>query len=745
MTDTPTLRVRYSKKTAFWMTAAVVLALFVASLFQVRFLQSLENKTIDLRFELRGPRRPEAPVCIAAIDEKSLQEIGRWPWSRSVQADLVKALKKYDTRYVFYDVWFSEPELSQDKQTLDQMEEVLGRRSGTVGGEGLRDRLLSEIKKMRGREDGDTKFANALQEAGNVFLPIVPLYDETGRSPKAEALHATPAELLGSGKEILFTASSLILSIPKIQTAALDSGHIRYTPDPQDGIIRYFLPVIPYGDIWIPHVMVQTARYYLGADQEPARLVPGEYLLVGDKKVPVVLEGAALIDYCGEKGAIPTYSVADILSERLPKEKLKGQVVLVGATADGLFDLRPTPYTKAFPGVEVNANIFENLVSGHFLTLAPGYVQILLVFLMALIMAFLVPRLTPYRGMVAFAVILVAYATAAQAAFSLGRIFIPVVLPLLSLLLTYLLLTTYKLMTEVRHSRYMKQMFQSMVAPSVVEEILKLPAGIELGGEEKTLSVMFSDIRGFTTYSEKHTPHEVVAVLNEYLTQMTYLVFQTEGTLDKYIGDAIMAFWGSPKPQADHAYRSCATALGMKALLHGTLHPKWELEGKEKLQIGIGISTGPMVVGFVGSEHMKNYTLIGDAVNLGSRLEGTTKEYHVEIIISEDTYESVKADMLCRELDLIRVKGKKKPIHLFELVELLPRATEEQKGMVRTFEEGLAFYRACKFQDAEKAFRECQKIHPNDGPSQVFLERCWVLGMNPPDEPWDGVYDMKTK
>jgi adenylate cyclase len=237
----------------------------------------------------------------------------------------------------------------------------------------------------------------------------------------------------------------------------------------------------------------------------------------------------------------------------------------------------------------------------------------------------------------------------------------------------------------------------------------------------------------------------VVEILNEYLTQMTYLVFQTEGTLDKYIGDAIMAFWGAPAHQPDNAYRACSTALGMVDLLHNVLHPKWELEGKEKLQIGIGLNSGPMVVGFVGSESMKSYTLIGDAVNLGSRLEGTTKEYHVEIIVAESTYEQVKNDMLCRELDLIKVKGKNEPIRIYELVDHRLKGAGAKEAKVKAFEEGLALYRQQKWDEAVKCFKVCLEQDPKDGPAEIFVKRCEQLRQSPPGTGWDGVFVMKTK
>ena len=369
----------------------------------------------------------------------------------------------------------------------------------------------------------------------------------------------------------------------------------------------------------------------------------------------------------------------------------------------------------------------------------------ILVLFLALIIWYLVPRVTPTQGSIWFGALLVIYTVLACETFSNGGLLINMTYPVLALMLTFLTLTTYKFRTEVRHSRYMKQMFQSMVTPKVVEEILKMPAGIELGGEEKELTVMFSDIRGFTTYSEKHTPHEVVGILNEYLTQMTNMIFQTEGTLDKYIGDAIMAFWGAPTGQPDHAYRACSTALGMVDLLHATLHPKWESEGKEKLHIGIGLNTGPIVVGFVGSQAIKNYTLIGDAVNLGSRLEGTTKEYKVEIIIGEQTYEHVKMDMLCRELDLIRVKGKMQPIRIYELIDHRLKAAGAKELKVNTFQEGLAYYRLQRWDDAIKRFRVCLELDPEDGPAKIFIDRCEHLKHDTLPADWDGVFVMKTK
>jgi adenylate cyclase len=494
----------------------------------------------------------------------------------------------------------------------------------------------------------------------------------------------------------------------------------------------------------IPHLSLQVVRYFLG-DNQPIQVHDGQYTEVAGRKIPILDNGSALINYCGPTGTIQAYSASDVLNDRVKPDDLKGCIAEIGTTVDGLEDVRPTPFTRNSPGVEINANIMENIISGRFLRLAPEYLKYLFIILLPLLMWYLIPILTPVEGIAVFVLAFIGYVVMACLLFNYSGLVIDVTHPLVSMTLCFGALTTYKFRTEVRHGRHMKNMFQSMVTPKVVDAILKMPGGIELGGEEKELTVMFSDIRSFTTYSEKHTAKEVIGVLNEYLTQMTNMVFVSEGTLDKYIGDAIMAFWGAPVVQEDHAYRACTTALSMTEFLHDVLHPKWEAEGKEKLNIGIGLNTGNMVVGFVGSQAIKNYTLIGDAVNLGSRLEGTTKEYRVEIIISEATYEMVKMDMLCRELDHIRVKGKTKPIRIYELVDRRFKAKPHIQEKVTVFAEGLALYRTQKWDAAASCFKKCLELDPQDGPGAIFADRCQQLKQHPPAADWDGVFVMKTK
>jgi adenylate cyclase len=307
----------------------------------------------------------------------------------------------------------------------------------------------------------------------------------------------------------------------------------------------------------------------------------------------------------------------------------------------------------------------------------------------------------------------------------------------------YLVITVYRYVTEEREKKKIRGAFQYYLTASVVNEILKDPSKLKLGGDKKHLSVMFSDIRGFTSIAEKLSPEELVKLLNEYLTAMTDIVFKYDGLLDKYIGDAIMAVFGAPLDQPDHAFRACRTALEMMSELR-RLREKWAAEGRPDVNIGVGINSGDMVVGNMGSEMRFDYTVMGDSVNLASRLEGINKEYGTNIILSEFTYEIVKDDFTCRQIDAVRVKGKKLPVRIFELICDRKDAPRWQEFTGR-FETGLAKYREGLWDEAIAAFRGVLEIKPDDGPAQLYIDRCEALKENPPEGEWDGVFTMTKK
>jgi adenylate cyclase len=327
--------------------------------------------------------------------------------------------------------------------------------------------------------------------------------------------------------------------------------------------------------------------------------------------------------------------------------------------------------------------------------------------------------------------------------FATEQIWIAAFLPTATLIVNYAAIVSYRFFFEEREKRKVQSAFQQYVAPSIISQLLERPELLQLGGEEKELTALFSDIRGFTSLSEGLPPAELVEWLNEYLSEMTEVIFRHWGTLDKYIGDAIMAFWGAPYPQADHPERACRAALDMLKMLE-KLHTRREPEGRPRMKIGIGIHTGPMLVGNMGSRRRFNFTIMGDNVNLASRLEGINKEFGTHLIISETTYQAVRSLMVARELDYIRVKGKKRPVRIYELL-----ATSEEgrrfDDLVTRFEEGLAAYRGGRWEAAIKTFEALRRDYPYDRPSNVMLERCLALIKQPPEGIWDGVYVMKTK
>jgi adenylate cyclase len=466
---------------------------------------------------------------------------------------------------------------------------------------------------------------------------------------------------------------------------------------------------------------------------------------IGNITIPTDDHGRLLVNYMGPEKTFPHYSIADIIKGRLPAETFRNKIVLVGATAVGIYDLRVTPFSAAYPGVEIHANVIDNILHQNFLLYSSfiRLLDIIAIIAFGLIIGFVVPRLKAVTGIFAFLVSIGAFIAINLFVFSQFNIWMNLTYPLLTMIAIYFGVTIYRYVTEEREKKKIRGAFQYYLTASVINEMLKDPTKLKLGGDKKDLSVLFSDIRGFTTISEKLTPEELVHLLNEYLTAMTDIVFKYDGMLDKYMGDAIMAVFGAPLDQPDHAKRACLTALDMLSELH-RLQKKWQDEGKPVLNIGVGINSGDMVVGNMGSEMRFDYTVMGDMVNLGSRLEGINKEYGSNIIFSEFTYNAVKDSMCCRELDMVRVKGKKMPVKIYEL---LGEKKDESKWkeFISTFEQGLVLYRASQWDEAIATFQKVLAIRPEDGASLMYIERSKNLKENPPPAPWDGVFTMTRK
>jgi len=700
--------------------ALVILAL-VAFFLDPNFLRFMELKALDLRMVSRGPLPTSGQVVIATVDEKSLSEIGRWPWSRSMTAKLVDSLKEYGAKAVGFDIVFAEPEQSTGPSA---------------------DAILAKSVKDAKNVSLGYFFHTSMKDVE--FLSEE--YINASGSLIAGSMYSMVRVKGHDGDYNLIKAHAPVPSIKEIAESGENSGYFNAFPDP-DGVIRWSPLVIKFQDNFYYSLPIALLMQYL--DYPMIVLNMAEFgvdgITLGDLRIPTDESGRLLINYLGPAKTFPHYSISDLIAGRISPDLVKDKIVVVGATATGIYDLRVTPFSPVYPGVELHATVVENILQGNFLEQSAWttFIDICGIIFFGMIIGIAIPRLKALQGILLVMVLLGGFVAGNTLIFAKYNTWLNMVYPVLTMMTIYLVITVYRYFTEEREKKKIRGAFQYYLTASVINELLKDPTKLKLGGDKKDLTVMFSDIRGFTTISEKLTPEELVHLLNEYLTAMTDIVFKYEGLLDKYIGDAIMAVFGAPVDQPDHAMRSCRTALEMMATLKG-LQQKWAAEGRPFVDIGVGINSGDMVVGNMGSNMRFDYTVMGDNVNLSSRLEGINKEYGTHIVISEFTYEVVKEEVFCRELDAVRVKGKKLPVKIYELICERKDAAEHEEYIGR-FHAGLAHYKAARWDEGIAAFKSVLEIRPDDPPAKLYIQRCQDLKENPPEGEWDGVFTMTRK
>ena len=753
---------RFLRLNTFVLSALLVIVLVILYLIGPRFLEVMEYKALDLRFVLRGTIQPGPEVVIAVIDEKSVDEVGRWPWPRSKIAELVQTLADHSAKVIALDIGFFEP----DANTNIGLIEKLGKEIGRLGVHNAR--LTQFLKHEKDLADNDLILAQTIK---NVKPPVIlgqflhmerdesiaHISPEEVRKKIGEidkvinsdyVFVRAPSAVVDVNKKFFIQAYMPEINIPPLVDAAAASGYFNMFPD-ADGTVRWVPMTIQVRDKYYMPLSLQTLRYYLGGVDSFLEVseMGVERVGLGELNLPTDEMGRLLVNYRGPAQTFPHYPIADILAGRLDKGTFKDKIVLVGPTAVGIYDLRVTPYDNVFPGVEIHANIIDSILQKDFLVRPnwSGIFDIGSIILIGLILGLLLPKLSAMTGPFLGLGLLAVLVGGNFALFNRGW-WINLVFPVLSLVVIYIGITIFRYITEEREKRKIKGAFSSYVNPSVVNEMLKNPDMLKLGGDKRIATVLFSDIRGFTTISEKLDPEALVNLLNRYLTIMTDLVFNYDGLLDKYIGDAIMAVWGAPLTQPEHALLACRTSLDMMAELEKLRQTlAQEDENIPYLDIGIGLNTGPMVVGNMGSKTRMDYTAMGDSVNLGSRLEGANKQYGTNIIIAEMTFEQVKDVMYCRELDSVAVKGKKLPVRIYELLGEAGRVSGEKINLARAFTRGVAAYKNRRFKKAEGIFMGIKEHYPDDKPTLLYLDRMAELKLNPPPDDWDGVFVMKTK
>ncbi len=606
----------------------------------------LNYKIYDSYFKIRGKISHSNKILIVAIDEKSLKIVGRWPWPRNILASLIKKLSQNGAYIIGMDIILSEPE-KHDKQ-----------------------------------------LAKAIEDAGNVVLPVFFSFKKGELKPiNFKEFYpylldiALPIDVSNKTKDFAFFSAKGALFPEKVFLEnALALGHINIFPDP-DGVTRKEVLYVEYKGLFIPAFSFEIASLYLGLDQDSIKILPGKGILLGKTLVPTDNLGRMFIPYYGPNYTFKHISAVDVLQNKVPPKCIKNKIILIGATATGLYDLRVTPFSPVFFGVEKHANVIEALISKNFIKPLPNLYFYALYLIFCLIFLLIILNFSAvYSAILSFififGILFIGY-------FSFVKLHLWIS-PFYPALAGFILFLSHNLISYIyteKKSREIKRIFASYVTPQVMEELIKKPELAKLGGERRVVSILFSDIRGFTSLSERLQPEEVVSILNDYFKEMVEIIFKWQGTLDKFIGDAIMVFWGAPLYQEDHALRAVSCALDMIEALKKK-NKEWQNKGLPELKIGIGINTGEVLVGNIGVEGKKmDYTVIGDNVNLASRLESLNKKFNTQILVSEYTVNLIKSyllegklgNILLEEIGEIVVKGKTKPVKVY-------KAERKEKG-----------------------------------------------------------------
>ncbi len=718
------MKTSMSKYNPFVFLLVIVLSVSLAFLLSyTTTFQTLELKLLDLRFALRGPESLEdSPVVIVGIDDQSDESTPhRWPWPRSYFAHVIENLEEAGAAAIGVDVIFDQP----DKYGPEQDDELT--------------RVLSLY-------DNVVLVGKLLQTSQNyTYTTIIPPYEKFLSGNTSWGLVAIEADI--------------------------------------DGFYRRYLIGQQYNDSLLPSFAAQMIRAKEGINKSNVLKTDNNFFYLSGYKIPKYDPNSFLINYKGPAFTFPYYSFDSILDDEdfdlrdeydidsfddpgdpelgIPaglkySGKFKGKIVLIGSTMHELHDNFPTPFLEHYsaegtqvktemPGVEIHANAILAILENNYLKIPSLSISLLIMFFLAVGVFFITRFVHTTWGLFVTIGITIGYVLISVFAFKQFNIFLQVVSPVLVILFCFVGNTVYQYLLSQREKRVLRGAFAHYVPEKVVQDIISNPDKLTLGGEERVVTVMFSDVVGFTTISEKLSPRQLVSLLNEYLTSMTDIVLKNDGIIDKYEGDAIMAEFGVPVFYEKHARAGCVAALEMQHKLE-KLRADWKKENKPMLRARIGINTGEVIVGNMGSKNVFDYTVMGDHVNLGSRLEGANKFYGTEIMISEFTHDIIKNDFFTRPLDLIRVKGKQKPIEVFELIaERSASLNQSYLEMLELYHKGVIEYRKQNWKEAIDLFEYCLKLVPEDYPSQMYRKRCIDFKFTSPSPDWDGVTTMSEK
>ncbi len=723
-----------------------VLALNVAGIFPLPFLERLELAIYDTRVRLTTSDTRDPRIVIIDIDERSIAEEGRWPWRRDRLAHLVDQLVDvYGVEVVGFDMVFPEPE---PIHAVDQLRELAVEYGDAPLAEG--------IERYRPLLDRDAEFARSIAESGRVVLGYF-FHHQASEASRAGVL---PAPLYDADSGLHHTtyavqATGYAGNLEAFQRGALAAGFFSNPVVDEDGVFRRVPVLVEFEQSLYASLSLAALQAYLGVTAEPV-LAPGsdelgsypalEALDIAGTRIPIDANATAMVPYRGPQGSFPYVSAIDVLNGTVADpDALAGTIALLGTTAAGLMDLRATPVQNVYPGVEVHANMIAGMLDGT-VRQRPAYtvaVELLMVVVSGAVLAILLPITGPIAGAVAaLGVLGVVTAINFHAWENLLHV-IPFASALSTIVLVYVLNVVFGFFFEARSKHHLGRLFGQYVPPELVEEMSQNPRRYSLEGEKRELTVLFSDVRNFTSISESMDPHELTRMMNAFLTPLTRAVHQSKGTIDKYMGDAMMAFWGAPVADERHASHAVCAALEMLSIID-SLQSDFHREGWAEIRVGIGINSGEMSVGNMGSEFRMAYTVMGDAVNLASRLEGLTKQYGVPLIVSEYTA-AMAPEFQYIELDQVRVKGKSRPVSIHMPLGLRSAQGEPVAAFATRHHEALASYRAQRFDEAFEWFAGTPPIAALERLYVLYRERIAMFRETPPPPDWDGVFEVRTK
>jgi len=780
-----------------------------------RFLELVEVKAYDVRFQVSRalfPRRPAESIVITEIDDKSVGHFG-WPFPRGKWAEFLERMDEYGAEVVAFDVVFADegeylglqylrdaidryqelgldqpPEIPapaivrQEKE--DETEAACEAEAEVEWPPAELEEFLDKLvrfwryaRELEEKADQDRMVARKLSETDKVVLGWY------GYATREEAEEDPDKNYRDDAASIETSVVSIAMSsgwnydnlvrrmwpvrfqglqtpVPVLAEQARHFGFFTARSDPVDGTIRT-TPLIAVftleeespqsGNTFVyPSLALEAVGAYLGYTPSVKFSDLGAQISIGEHKVPTDRFGRLLINWAGQQRTYPYYSVYDVITgfsqnpEVDPKKAFSGKIVFVGSTTIGAHDMRTTPFGTA-PGVEMHATVADNILKGNALRRPDWFIVLDLMFIIVVGVVFglAIPRLSAISGGIVAVILLAAYLAANLYFFEKMNLSFTVVLPVAEIFAIYFGITIYRYATEEREKRFIKHTFEHYLSPTVINQLVSDPGKLKLGGEVRHMTAFFSDIQGFTTISEK-MKHEIVPFLNEYLTEMCDIILGYDGTVDKFEGDAIIAFFNAPLDQPDHAQRACLCSVDIQERMR-ELRSKWVAEGRPEIHMRIGLNTGEMTVGNMGSRDRFDYTIIGDEVNLAARLEAAGKQFKVYTMVSEATMKEAGDAVESRLLGVIRVVGKTEPVRVYELLGRKGAAEPNRVAAARVFERACQSYLDREFQTAMELFQKALEINPADGPSMLYIGWCEEYIKNPPPPHWDGVHELTSK